>query len=107
MLLRSRVRRAREAASTFRSSAPNIRSNTTRGLVSGGIGSVGVRHEMLLVYAQLKPLSQLPTVRESSQPSSSEAKRVLLPTDAAAIWSAETPPWISAPMVFLQCTPVR
>ena len=66
------------------SSAPNRRSNTGRGLVSAGFGVEGPRHEMLLVYAQLYPESQLPIVRESSQPSSSDFSRVAEPTALAA-----------------------
>ena len=33
--------------------APNSRSNTLRGLFSIGSGVVGVRHAILLLYAQL------------------------------------------------------
>ena len=51
-------------------------------------------------YAQLYPESQLPTRRPSSQPSSIEANRVLLPMNCAATWSTEMPHWISAPAVF-------
>jgi hypothetical protein len=29
--------------------SPNIRSNTTRGLISIGIGAVGVRHEIVFM----------------------------------------------------------
>ena len=48
------------------------------------------------------PESQLPTVRESSQPISSEPKRVAEPSCCAAIWSTEMPFWMSAPAVFLR-----
>jgi hypothetical protein len=42
------------AAGSFSSSAaPNKRSNTARGLISGGLGVFSVRHEMLLLEAQL------------------------------------------------------
>jgi hypothetical protein len=51
----------------------------------GGFGVFSVRHEMLLLYAQLYPLSQLPPWMPSSQPSSSEPKRVLFSSWRAAI----------------------
>jgi hypothetical protein len=41
-------------------SGSNRRSNTARGRISGGLGVEGVRQEMLLLYAQLYPLSQFP-----------------------------------------------
>ena len=41
-------------------SPPNIRSNTTRGLISIGSGWVGVRHEIVLMYEQRKSPAQLP-----------------------------------------------
>ena len=49
----------------------------------------------------------MPTVRDSSQPSSSEGSRVSEARAWATIWSAETPFWMSAPAVFFGWTPVR
>ena len=37
-----------------------MRSKTARGRISGGLGVFSVRHDRLLLYAQLYPLSQLP-----------------------------------------------
>ena len=38
-----------------------MRSKTTRGLISIGSGVVGVRHEIVFMYVQLKPTSHDPT----------------------------------------------
>ena len=78
MLRRYCRRRARVSGVMLVSMSPNRRSKTRRGLVSGGIGVAGPRHARLLVYAHEYPESQLPMVRESSHPSSSEREpRVL------------------------------
>ena len=53
MLLRECKRRARSSGERLRSSVPKRRSNTARGLVSGGMGEVGVRQESVLLQAQL------------------------------------------------------
>ena len=47
-------------ASGVAPSPPNIRSNTTRGLISIGSGCVGVRQEMVLMYEHRKSPAQLP-----------------------------------------------
>ena len=39
----------RAALSSAVAPSPNIRSNTTRGLISIGIGEVGVRHEIVFM----------------------------------------------------------
>src|SRR5262249_13878579 len=93
--------------SRLTSAVPNNRSNAARGFTSGGIEVVGVRQERLFVYAQLKPESQFPTLREASQPSSIEGNRVCEPTFCAAAWSAETPAWSSELGVVVQWTPER
>jgi hypothetical protein len=41
--------------------SPNIRSNTTRGLISIGMGVTGVLQEIVFMYVQLNPTSQEPT----------------------------------------------
>jgi len=55
----------------------------------GGLGSgvVGDDHERLFMYAQARPLSQLPTCAIRSVPSSSDGMAVSLPMICAAIWS--------------------
>ena len=53
------------------------RSKTSRGEISLDIGVRGVRHEMLALYAQEYPESQLPAVAPRSQPNSSEENLVL------------------------------
>ena len=58
--------------------APNSRSNTTRGLFSVISGSVGVSHEIVLLYAQLYPTSQDPTRLLSSICSCSDESCVSL-----------------------------
>src|SRR5688500_1540915 len=63
MLLRYRARRARTSGDRLGSMVPNKRSNTDRGFTSGGIGVSVFLQERLLVYAQLNPVSQLPTMR--------------------------------------------
>src|ERR1700733_5658303 len=85
MLFRYSARRALVAGSRLGSSVPNRRSKTDRGFTSGGIGVSASFHERQLVYAQLKPVSQLPTMRGSSQLNWSDATRVLSPTYFAAI----------------------
>jgi hypothetical protein len=49
------------------------------------MGVAGPRHEMLFVYAHEYPESQLPTVRESSHPSSIDGNRVSSARCRAAI----------------------
>jgi hypothetical protein len=48
------------------------------------MGVDGPRQARLFVYAHEYPESQLPTVRESSHPSSIDAKRVCVPRCCAA-----------------------
>ena len=52
-MLRFCASRARRVAGSVLSLAPNIRSNTARGLFSIGSGVVGVRHAIVFAYAQL------------------------------------------------------
>src|SRR6185436_12775518 len=59
------------------------------------------------MYAQVYPESQLPASGCGSSPSSSDASCVYFPSSRAAIWSAETPSWKSAPPVLYGWTPVR
>src|SRR4030095_11476605 len=55
--------------------SPNMRSKTTRGLISIGIGAVGVLHEIVFMYVQLKPTSHEPTQPLYSSTASSRAGR--------------------------------
>ena len=66
-------RRARRTAGSVLPLSPNIRSKTTRGLFSMGSGVDSLLHAIVLVYAQLYPVSQLPASVGSSSPISSEA----------------------------------
>src|SRR2546427_239913 len=86
---------------------PNRRSNPARGSFSIGRGVVGVRHAIVLVYAQLAPPSQEPTIALDSIPSSSEDNCVSLPSSCAASWSIDTAANTSAPLVILYGTQVR
>jgi hypothetical protein len=58
MLRSSRVRAARSAGLP---PCPNIRSNTTRGLMSIGSGADGELQVTVLRYTQLKPGEHAPT----------------------------------------------
>ena len=51
--------RARRSSGVARS-PPNIRSNTTRGLISIGSGCVGDAQQIVLMYEQRKSPAQLP-----------------------------------------------
>ena len=51
-MLRSSAMRALRTAGSVLPLSPNSRSKTTRGLFSIGSGVVGLRHEMVFVYAQ-------------------------------------------------------
>src|SRR6476620_8595508 len=99
----------RRAARTFGSVlsvAPNRRSNTTRGLFSVIKGSVGVSHEIVLLYAQLYPTSQDPTRLLSSICSWRDESCVSRSNALAAIWSIEMPPSTTV-SDFFTCTPLR
>ena len=71
-MLRSSLIRASLTAGSVLPLSPNSRSKTTRGLFSIGSGVVGVRHEIVLVYAQLKPASHEPAKSRPSSASSSD-----------------------------------
>ena len=71
---------------------PNIRSKTTRGLISMGSGVVGELHEIVFVYAQLNPLVHAPMYPvKSVVASSSDGNGVSCPICAATIWSIVVP----------------
>jgi hypothetical protein len=57
LLFRSNLTRR---SSGVAASPPNMRSKTTRGLISIGSGWVGVRQEIVLMYEQRKSPAQLP-----------------------------------------------
>src|SRR5438132_310216 len=59
-MLRFLLISASRAAESVLSLDPKSRSNTARGLFSIGSGVVGVRHEHVLLYAQLYPILQTP-----------------------------------------------
>jgi hypothetical protein len=83
------------------------RSNTARGFTSTARGVSGFFQDRLFVYAQLDPVSQLPTMRESSQPIWSEATRVSGAQRCAKIWSKVTPARTSGPAVYFGSVPER
>src|SRR5262245_28279713 len=101
------MRRARVSGLRLGSTVPNSRSKTERGLTSTTSGVSGVFQDTVLVYAQLEPVSQLPIMRESSQPSWSEGTRVCPFQCCAATWSNVIPARTSAPAVYFGVTPDR
>ena len=79
MLLSACIRASRAPRSVLPLS-PNIRSNSARGSFSIGSGVFGPRHEMVFVYAQLKPMSQDPARSRPSMAISSDASWVSCPS---------------------------
>jgi hypothetical protein len=106
-MLRSRCSRACRACFSVLPLVPNSRSKTARGSRSVGSGVVGVRQAMVLVYAQLEPPSQVPSMAFDSMPSSIDASCVSFASSRAATWSIDTDAKTSAPRVTLNGTPVR
>ena len=107
MIVLSRWRRAARATGSVLPLVPKSRSNTARGSRSTGSGVVGLRHEMVFVYAQLDPPSHVPSIAFDSIPSSSEVNCVCLPSSWAATWSMEVAAYTSAPVVNLNVVAVR
>ena len=85
----ARWMRASRAFGSVLPLSPNRRSNTTRGLFCANRGVLALFQEIVLVYAQAKPMSQAPAVSPDSMASSSEASCVCLPVSCARIWSTE------------------
>ena len=106
MLRFSRMRALRTAGSVEPLS-PNSRSNTARGLFSIGSGMVGVRHEIVWVYAQLRPEVHCPALASLSMDSSSEASGVEAPNSRASIWSIDVSATTSVSDVPPRLVPVR
>ena len=82
---------ARFTGSRSISPAPNSRSKTARGRISGGFGVDGVRHEMLLLYAQavavvaiaaLNALFASELERRKARLVADDARRILIHRDA-------------------------
>src|SRR5687767_4654848 len=71
--------------------SPKSRSKTARGLFCVGNGVLALLHEMVLVYAHAKPVSQAPAISLDSMASSSDANCVSLRIFCARIWSMEMP----------------
>src|SRR5437870_1945303 len=106
-MLRSCARRAARTAGSVLSLAPKSCSKTTRGLFSDIRGNVGVSHESVLLYAQLKDGSpQSPDALGSSTASCSDENWVLRSNSFAMIWSIEIP-FSTSVSDFLICMPVR
>ena len=78
--------RASRASRSVLPLVPNSISNTARGSFSVGSGVVGVRQEIVLVYAQDAP-PQVPSMEFGSMPSSSDVICVSFDSSRAAIWS--------------------
>ena len=72
-----------------------------------GSGVVGLRHEIVLVYAQLNPGLQVPADSVDSIESSSDANCVSSPMALARSWSIEVPARRSEPVVNFGGMPVR
>ena len=106
-MLRFSRMRARRTAGSVEPLSPNSRSNTARGLFSIGSGMVGVRHEMVWVYAQLRPDVHCPALASLSIDSSSDASGVVAPNSAASIWSMDVSAITSVSDVPPRRAPVR
>ena len=76
VLAQSRLARRRDRVLPL---SPNSRSNTARGLYSIGSGCVGLRHEIVCVYAQLRMPVHAPALAGASIAISSDASCVSLP----------------------------
>ena len=68
---------------------------------------VGVRHEMVWVYAQLRPDVHCPALASLSIESSSEASGVEAPNSLASIWSIDVSATTSVSDVPPRRVPVR
>jgi hypothetical protein len=100
----SRASRARRSVLPV---SPNSFSNTARGLYSMNSGCVGLRHEIVCVYAQLRLPVQAPALAAASIESSSEPSCVSLANCLASIWSIETSAMTSTSLRPPRVVPVR
>jgi len=87
--------------------SPKSRSNTARGFHSIGSGCVGLRHESVCVYTQLKLPVQAPALAGASIESSSDPICVSLAKCLASSWSIDTSATISTSFRPPRAVPVR
>src|SRR5215831_3429634 len=83
--------RARRAAGSVLALSPNSCSKAALGETFIGSGEVASAHEIVPVYTQLRPKSQLVPESTDSNASSIDGNAVSLAQAFARIWSTETP----------------
>ena len=87
--------------------SPKSRSNTARGFHSIGNGCVGLRHESVCVYTQLRLPVHAPAFAGASIDNSSDATCVSWAKCLASNWSIETSAMISVSVRPPRAVPVR
>ena len=99
--------RAARAARSVVPLSPKRVSNTARGFDSVGNGWVGLRHESVWVYTQLRLPVHAPALLGGSSDSSSDGTCVSFWKCRARSWSIDTSAMISISFVPPRVVPVR